>query len=491
MNRGVVVVGGSIAGLGVALALARDGHRVTVLERDAAPLPASPAEAFERWNRRGSPQTRHSHAFLARLHNLLHDREPALLERLLAHGAERMRFREIAARSFPGAELLAEDDEVTLLACRRITFEWVLRSYVAEREGVVVRDGVEVTGVLAERAAGGGPPRVQGVRLRDGTTLEADLVVDASGRRSRVDRWLAEIGAGPLPFESETCGIFYSSRFYRVREGAEMPSLDGPVGADLGFLKYGVFPGDAHVFSVTLAASPDDAPLRALMRQPAFEAVAALLPATREWVDAEVALPVSNVHAMAKLDNARRFGLVDGEPRVLGLVCAGDALIHTNPITGRGCSLAFVSAYLLADALRDHPGDLRAFAQDLEARVEREIAPWYEAMRAQDRDAIEVAAMQRRGEDPFAVNRADGSIDPKAYMRSVLRDGLVPALREDLTVLRAFMRLFNLLEPPADLMANPQLMQRVLASHARRDQRAAEDRGPDRDEVMARLAEVA
>jgi 2-polyprenyl-6-methoxyphenol hydroxylase-like FAD-dependent oxidoreductase len=63
----VVVIGGSVAGLGVALALSGRGHRVTILEADATPRLATHGEAFASWKRRGAPQTRHSHALLARL----------------------------------------------------------------------------------------------------------------------------------------------------------------------------------------------------------------------------------------------------------------------------------------------------------------------------------------------------------------------------------------------------------------------------------------
>ena len=70
----IIVVGGGIAGLSTALACARDGHEVIVLERDDTPMPPSADAAFE-WRRKGAPQVRHSHAFLARLRNLL--REPA------------------------------------------------------------------------------------------------------------------------------------------------------------------------------------------------------------------------------------------------------------------------------------------------------------------------------------------------------------------------------------------------------------------------------
>ena len=46
----VIIVGGSVTGLGAALALSADGHRVTILERDATPMPASHVEAFEQWD---------------------------------------------------------------------------------------------------------------------------------------------------------------------------------------------------------------------------------------------------------------------------------------------------------------------------------------------------------------------------------------------------------------------------------------------------------
>src|SRR3954452_23955204 len=89
----VIVIGAGVAGLGSALALSRAGHRVTVLERDATPLPADPDAAFE-WDRRGAPQVRHSHALLARLRNLLRDRYPDVLAALLDAGATEIHFAD-------------------------------------------------------------------------------------------------------------------------------------------------------------------------------------------------------------------------------------------------------------------------------------------------------------------------------------------------------------------------------------------------------------
>src|ERR1051325_6612132 len=92
---GVVGIGGGVAGLGSALALTRVGdHGVTIVERDAAPLPDDPDGAFAAWPRRGAPQVRHSHAFLARLHNLLRDRAPDVLAALRDAGAADLSFTD-------------------------------------------------------------------------------------------------------------------------------------------------------------------------------------------------------------------------------------------------------------------------------------------------------------------------------------------------------------------------------------------------------------
>ncbi|MCG8589257.1 MAG: FAD-dependent oxidoreductase [Proteobacteria bacterium] len=489
-SKHVVVVGGSVAGLGTALALAQAGHRVTVLEQDATPLPATAVEAFEKWDRRGSPQTRHSHALLARLHNLIRDRAPEFLAELVANGAEPMPFSQFAEKLFDAPDLTPEDGEITMLACRRITFEWVLRRHVTALPGVTLRDGVSVQALLGE-LDDSGRPRVRGVSLASETgsdeTLDADLVVDASGRRSKASHWLEALGAAPLREDSEPCGIFYSSRFYRLREGEEAPVLEGPMGADLGYLKYGIFPGDSRIFSITLCASPDDAAMRGILREETFERIAARMPTLRDWVAPDCSEPVSEVHGMGNLKNTRRHWVEDGEPIALGLVAVGDALMHTNPLYGRGCSLAWVNAFHLADAFAEHGDDLRAFALDLDARVERDIVPWYLSARTQDRDATEVSAQVLAGEDPFDYDNPDGTVNAKAYLRCVFREGFLPALRQDLGVMRTFMRLFNLLEDPADLMKNPAVMQKVLAAWNTRSEREPLDLGPPRDELIAYL----
>ncbi len=493
-KKHIVVIGGSITGLGAGLALTSGGHRVTILEADSAPMPESYLEAFD-WDRRGSPQTKHSHALLARLYLFIRDRAPGLLEKILACGAEELGFVHRAREIFGDIELEEGDEDIVLLACRRSTFEWVLRRHILDTGLVDFRDGVSVTGLSSVRDEATGLPRVTGVRVedKDGSAFEVagDLIVDASGRRSQLRKWLPQIGTPEIRQDLEPCGIFYTSRFYRLHDGAEPPELDGGiVGADLGYLKVGLFPGDSRIFSLTLAADPHDDVMRKILHESGFDAAAAAIPVAASWTNPEISQPISGVNGMANLNNTRRYLVENGEPVALGVCAIGDALIHTNPIVGRGCSLGWVGAFALADALREHPHDLRALALDLDARIERDVVPWYKMQLQQDRDAIDVAEAQRRGENPYQVVRDDGTNNPKAFMRSVLREGLLPALREDLTLMRIFMRVMNLLEKPDDLMSRPEVMQRVMASYQKREQREPIFQGPGRSEMLSILERV-
>jgi glycine/D-amino acid oxidase-like deaminating enzyme len=110
----IIVVGGGISGLSTALKLSRAGHQITVLERDDTPMPESADEAFE-WDRRGAPQVRHSHAFLARLVSLLKANEPDVLDKLFEAGATEIKFGEDLPATMEGFVSEPEDTELNML----------------------------------------------------------------------------------------------------------------------------------------------------------------------------------------------------------------------------------------------------------------------------------------------------------------------------------------------------------------------------------------
>ena len=479
----IAVVGGGVSGLGAALSLARAGHDVAVFERDDTPMPATAEEAFE-WDRRGAPQVRHSHAFLARMYGLLRDSYPDVLEALLHEGATEMRFGEDLPPTLTGFQREPADDDLVMLACRRTTFEWVLRRAAVDEGRVTFRTGVAVDGVVTDGEPG--RPHVIGVRLSDGSTVAADLVVAANGRRSTVPEWLTEAGAPDVVEEVDDTGIVYYSRFYRLRDGAEAPPRTAPIGGDLGYLKYGVFVGDNRTYSITLATPVADDHLRKVLADPdVFDAAARQLVATAPWLDGRGEAITPEVHVMAGLLNRWRDFVVDGEPVATGIVPIGDAVLCTNPLYGRGCSIAFWGAHLLAKAVETFGDDVREVALAYDASLRSDILPWYRAGVEQDREARRVAAALLAGDDP------DGdTTDPRTFMRGVFREGLVPALRIDPVVLRAFFRSLNLLDPPDAMTADPEIGARVFAVWQTREQRPPEQPlGPSsRSDLLALIA---
>ncbi len=464
----IIVVGGGIAGLGTALACARAGHEVTVLERDDTPMPRDPDAAFE-WQRTGAPQVRHSHAFLARLRNLLRERAPDVLEALFAAGASEIEFTANLPETLTDRSHRDGDEELVALACRRTTFEWVLRRLVLAEPGVAIEHGVAATALDARK---GTIPTVVGVDGRP-----ADLVVDARGPRSSSAEWLAAIGAEPVEEELHESGIVYFSRFYRVGKGREMPPYIGPTAADLGYLKYAIFLGDNRTFSITYAIeSHDDELRRALATNDGFESVARSLVATAPWREAGVADPLTAVHVMAGLRNRfRPLVRADGTALVHGFLAVGDAALCTNPLYGRGCSLAFVHAFGLADVLRDHGDDLDALTREFAAFTVRELVPWFRSAVLQDTEAR-------------AMHADLAPDDPRAFMQAVFREGLLPAMRTSPVVFRAFLRWFNLLVTPDALMADPEIVGEVLAVYQDRDHGPEPPvLGPDRDGLLLQL----
>jgi hypothetical protein len=302
------------------------------------------------------------------------------------------------------------------------------------------------------------------------------MVVDATGPRTSSPAWLADIGVIEPPEHLVPSEIIYLSRFYRLRDGTAPPEASGPIGGDLGYLKYAVFVGDNQTFSVTFAIDVDDKELRDLTTVDRFEAAAAVLPAAQAWLDGR-SEPITPVHQMAGLRNRRRFFVDDGgNPIVRGFVAVGDAQVCTNPLYGRGCSLAAVHAFGLADRLGADDVE-RAFHEF----TEREIDPWFRAAVQQDRDARELVAGAK-----VASTDADGNLDPRAWMRDVFREGLLPAVRTSPAVYRAFLRWFNLETTPDALMQDNEVIAAVMDCYATRDSRPPEPPlGPDRAEFVS------
>ncbi|MCT7357380.1 FAD-dependent monooxygenase, partial [Streptomyces sp. 15-116A] len=351
MSRRAVVVGAGLAGLLAAAVLSTAGvDEVIVLDRDE--LPEGPE------HRRGLPQGRHAHLLMAGGMDAMEELVPgvSLRKRLLAAGAHEISLSSgMLARTPEGWLRRWKRDGPVMLTCSRALVDWAVRSAVLEQTSVEVRRAAAV-------GLTGSAERVTGVRIAGpggDTEIEADLVVDASGRGTRVVTWLEGLGVSGIRERTVDSGLVNATRIFRVPDGAERFPLT-IVQADPFVSRPGrsamVMPieGDRWMVSCggTRGGEPPADPegfLRYTLDLP--DPIVGRLISGAE--------PLTDVHLSRSTSNVRRY--LEKTPRwPERFVVLGDALGTFNPAYGQGMSVAAFGARVLGRELArggpDAPG---------------------------------------------------------------------------------------------------------------------------------------
>ncbi|MEV5434612.1 FAD-dependent monooxygenase [Streptomyces sp. NPDC052682] len=365
MSRRAVVIGAGLAGMLAAAALSPVVDEVVVLDRDD--LPDGPE------HRRGLPQGRHAHLLMAGGIAAMEDLLPGVGVRkhLLAAGAHEISLSSGMVALTPEGWLRRwRRDGPRMLTCTRALLDWTVRDTVVAHTGAEVRKARAV-------ALLGSAQRVRGVRVATDsgeTDLEADFVVDAGGRGSRVVTWLEGLGVTGIRQRKVDAGLVNATRVYRVPDGAERFPL-AIVQADPYVSRPGrsgmVLPIEGGRWMVSLAGTRGGEPpadpegfLRYTLDLP--DPIVGRLISGAE--------PLTDVHVSRSTSNMRRY-LEKAPVWPERFVVLGDALATFNPAYGQGMSVAALGARVLArEVLRTGPD-----APGLARRVQRGAARSVEA----------------------------------------------------------------------------------------------------------------
>lgn len=342
-ERRAIVIGASLGGLCAARVLSNFYDRVTVYERDE--LPDGPA------NRAAVPQGRHVHLLMARGAQEFDGLFPGLLDDMVAAGVPILENRPDCIHFGAAGHVLGTQhrlqDEFTAYVPSRPHLEWQIRRRVLDIANVTLLHEEVDEPVYDGR-------RVTGVRTGDGATVDADLVVDATGRGTRLPVWLEQWGFGRPREDTVDVGIGYATHQVRIPDGLIQEkvvvagaSRTQPCG--LGMLYYEDGNWGVTTFGTGKVAPPAD-----------FEQMCAL---ADEILPGHVSAALRRGTTLGPIalhkypaSRWRRYDQMERFPQ--GIVPFGDAVVSFNPTYGQGMTMTSIQAGHLRRALLAPPEDL-------------------------------------------------------------------------------------------------------------------------------------
>jgi len=430
-----IVIGGSLTGLLTARVLSDHFEKVTILERD-------PVHDFPE-SRKGQAQTRHVHGLLAQGLQIIREYFPGIEDELKAGGAMTGDMAEYFHWYAYGGYRMQFTSGLTGMVMSRPFFEFHIRRHVLGLPNVRLIDQCSVSDLVTSADKS----QITGVRMAKRSdeqtleTMDTDLVVDASGRGSAAPKWLESLGYA-RPAETEVkVRVGYATREYQ-RVGDDYQGWIEVVSPTAPTNKRGAFllPVEGKRWIMTAGGWLGDHP-------PADEA--GLLDYVRSFPAPDIYNIISNTKPLTEIVTykypaslRRHYEKLKRFPD--GYLVLGDAVASFNPIYGQGMTSAAMQTYALQQVLKQASnlkGLWKPFFKQVAKVVDR---PWQLAV----------------GED-FRYPETEGKKPPFTDILNAYVVRVHKATQHDPVVYRQFLRVMNLMDPPASLMS-PRIMWRVL-----------------------------
>lgn len=437
-----IVIGGSIAGLIAARVLSDRFEQVTVLERDE--IEDRPVL------HKSVPQGNHLHALLNGGQQVLSSLYPGFTDDLSSRGANRVAVGRDVVWHLPDGKAYTATGSIRApfdvgldgYCASRGLIEYTIRQRTREVPQIRVETGRTASELISRDG------RIRGVRCHDGQSVEADLVVDASGRTSRAPQWLA--AAGLSEPRQTTIGVdtAYSTANFRAPdwyEGESIVFITGPA-PTITRRCYLIRIENGSLLVSLIGRFGDYPPTD----RDGFLAYARELHADLAWriiEDGQQLSPIAHHRFRASVQNHyEELGAVER------FIAIGDALCTFNPIHAQGMSAAARQAALLGEVLTEHLSrerNLDGLAKNFHSRAAQfNRTPWSLAA------AFDFAFPQTRGDRPAGA-------EERGRYFAVL-DRLQAA---DPEIRRLMTEVFHLVKPLSALFEEP-LQSRVRAQIA-------------------------
>ena len=339
LAKTAVVAGRSMGGLAAAAALSKSFENVVIIDRD----PSGPGVD----KRPGVGQGHHLH-LLQRGGELAAERLlPGTRVDLIAAGAVEVT-ASIDGRFYDHGYWLPQRDlGFTNLSATRWLMEQVVRERLLREPGVSVRSNSTLSDIVIDEGGS-----VTGVAFTNGEgvseTLDADLVVDCTGRGSKVRALLVAHGYDEVPEFNINMGISYTSALMNAPADA--------LGTDKNLV---VLPNPPHkrgAFVAKVEGGNWLVSLHTRFEKDLPKTYAEMLafasgievPDVAEFL--EKASLAGEIRSYRKPDATwRRFDRLERFPE--RLLALGDAVTSFNPVYGQGMSVALMQACALNDIL--------------------------------------------------------------------------------------------------------------------------------------------